>query len=204
MANTTDDQSTSSWFCDAGAETEGHSRECLLNTCASFLHLGFTLAVCLVIIWSRWCSVIETAIYLRRWPGHMYRYLLIFTLSVLALASLGEGILRAMVRKEDMQPQFYLPSCFLLLATVTSMIYYQLAEKWKTPHLCFLLVLYWLGCIGVNVTRIIYLAQTADIDAVILWISIGMTVIYVVLMMMELQVIALQVWYHICHLSCCC
>ena len=201
MANITDDPKRWTWFCNETSDNledeEGRLSECLLNIFACFLHLVFLMVACLVVIWIRWCCVFHrvTRKFLIRWPGHIQRCLLTFILLLCAFASLGEGLLTELVRKQggNTQLQFYLPSCFLSLATVTSLIFYLLIEKWRTPGWGWLLVVYWLSCIGVNVARMTFLIQTAAIGVTTLWITVVLTAVYLALLVLELNLIAVKV-----------
>ncbi|XP_072031468.1 ATP-binding cassette sub-family C member 9-like [Amphiura filiformis] len=200
----TEDENRWSWFChetnissEAG-DDGAYMTECTVNFAAFLLHLLFVIIACLVLIWRRWCCVFRdvTLPYLIKWPGHNTRWILSFLLVVLAIASLGEGILTEMARKEPSpQLQFYLPACLLLIATIVSVLYYQLTENWKSPGLLWLLLAYWFFCIIINIMRITHLFQenVAGIDAAILWITVLLLVSYVLLLVLELNLVTLKV-----------
>ncbi|XP_072031473.1 ATP-binding cassette sub-family C member 9-like isoform X2 [Amphiura filiformis] len=199
----TEDENRWSWFChetnissEAG-DDGAYMSECTVNFAAFLLHLLFVIIACLVLIWRRWWCVFRevTSPYLIKWPGHNTRWVLSFILVVLAFASLGEGILTEMARKEPSpQLQFYLPACLLLIATIISMLYYQLAENWKSPGLLWLLLAYWFFCFVINVVRITHLLQenVAGIDAAVLWIAVLMLVSYILLLVLEVHLVALE------------
>ncbi|XP_072031472.1 ATP-binding cassette sub-family C member 9-like isoform X1 [Amphiura filiformis] len=205
----TEDENRWSWFChetnissEAG-DDGAYMSECTVNFAAFLLHLLFVIIACLVLIWRRWWCVFRevTSPYLIKWPGHNTRWVLSFILVVLAFASLGEGILTEMARKEPSpQLQFYLPACLLLIATIISMLYYQLAENWKSPGLLWLLLAYWFFCFVINVVRITHLLQenVAGIDAAVLWIAVLMLVSYILLLVLEVHLVALE--FQICRI----
>ena len=202
------------WFC---FETNSSSYvqslekrdECTSHFSTCLLHLIFVITAFTFLLLKRcWRFRRYNSQYILciRWPGHICRWLVSFLLLICALASIAEGLLTEMVRQVDCkpQPQFYLPGCMLFIAVIVSLIYYQFAERWQSPRLNWLLLLYWLLCITFNVWQIILLLREdgvitegidlySVIDTAVLWIAVVQTVLFTVLLLLEFYVICVKV-----------
>lgn len=196
------DNPTWAWFCGAewAYQIFGNTttkaleiNNCFVNLIDSALQVAFIFIFLLILIIKRlrWKPCKQPR-FLLIWPGHFLRWTLTFLQLVLCIASIAEGILSHLVRQNQNEttPQLYLPASLLLIATITSLVYYQLAEIWRTPGMCWILIGYWVICLATGGIRIaMFHEEAVPLDTTALWITILMTVIQVVLLLVEFNVI---------------
>ena len=167
------DNPTWTWFCGDEWEYQifGNTttkalelNNCFVNLIDSAFQLAFIFIFLSILFIKRlkW-KPCKRSRYLLIWPGHFCRWTLTLLLLVLCIASIAEGILSHLVRQNQNEttPQLYLPASFLLIATVTSLVYYQLAEIWRTPCMCWILIGYWIICLATGGIRIATFYQEA-------------------------------------------
>ena len=81
------------------------------------------------------------------YPGHNLRWLLTFILVVVNFAEILEGVISDI---GGTHLHLFLPDVLSLLAAICTIAYYHNAEQWNSPRLLILLLLYWIGAIGVK------------------------------------------------------
>ena len=199
-----------SWFCGRTNSslsyhmtTDTKKFECVINADTVLLHLLFIITAFLILLLSRCCCVNyrKPSQLTPRWPGHIYRWIMAISLLLCALASIAEGILTEMARNEGGNPQlqFYLPGCMLVIAIAASLMYYQFAERWQAPRMNWLLLMYWLFCIIMNVWRICILigehklpGGPGVLDTAVFWITVVKTAFFALLLMLELYLVSFK------------
>ncbi|XP_038067610.1 ATP-binding cassette sub-family C member 8-like [Patiria miniata] len=202
------------WYCGANATENlasftfdlNHTlyNACFVDLVYTLPHLIFILLGVLVLFVLRCCTSIrkEQHPYLVQFPGHNIRWVLNFVLLSLTVCELGEGILTDIDVYQDTStiPRLYVPALLSLTAALLTMIYYNQMELWSRPHMSWLLLLYWLTALGVEIIRFLNLNHDEDVNNSIFRydLNIAAVVMYFLYLMLEVWVIISK----IC--KCCC
>ncbi|XP_071784445.1 ATP-binding cassette sub-family C member 9-like isoform X2 [Asterias amurensis] len=180
----------------------------LYNTCFTDLvytvpHLLFILLSVLVLLILGCCTRIrkEKYPYLIQYPGHNLRWILNFIFILLLLCQIGESILTnvgLLNGTDSMTPHLYIPSVFVLVAAILSMVYYTQMEVWRHAQMSWLLLAYWLGALASEVTRFLQLSHEFDrVDYSILRVDLNLVAIGLVslFLILELNVIRTKIFW---------
>ena len=197
------------WYCGVNATETLNDfawdlHHTLYNACfTDYLyalpHLIFVILGILVMLILGCCTKLRKRKhpYLIQFPGHNTRWVFNFVFISLTLCELGESILTNVDVYHDMpsQPHLYVPAIMSLAAALLSMIYYNQMELWSKPHMMWLLLLYWMAALGVEIVRFINLNHDIDVDATLLRfdLSIAAIVMYSFYLILEVCVIMMKV-----------
>ncbi|XP_022081586.1 ATP-binding cassette sub-family C member 9-like [Acanthaster planci] len=194
------------WLCGVNSSyiTESQDRwyeDIRNNTCkvdglVTIPHAAFLLLSSVVLLVLGCCTSyrrIHTK-YLLIYPGHSLRWLISVLLLVVILASIGEGIMTDETYRawsQPTQPHLYIHSIVAFVAVVMSLVYYQHMELWQVPTMSILLLVYWVFTLCNEVLRILSLEYQGhiDVNVVIFDLTIIKLAIYLVLILVELNVI---------------
>ena len=142
------------WYCGPASDAQGNSstisdKTCTINAIAALPHTVFIIISTVTLVFGL-CSTYRnvTCIYLRKFPAHFLRWLLLVLFILLCACSVAEGILTDLTYRDisPTQPQLYLPAILTLLGAIFSLVYYHNCECWQALRLLNLLMLYWIVC----------------------------------------------------------
>ncbi|XP_033646525.1 ATP-binding cassette sub-family C member 9-like [Asterias rubens] len=181
----------------------------LYNTCFTDLvytvpHLLFILLSVLVLFILGCCTRIrkEKYQYLIQYPGHNVRWIINFAFFSFLLCQVGESILTdvSVYYNEATRPHLYIPALSVFLAAILNMLYYTQMEVWSRRHMSWLLLIYWVGALGGEVTRFLHFYnEFRGVDYTILRVDLNMAAMgfYFLFLLLELNVIRVKIF------SCC-
>ncbi|XP_038067062.1 ATP-binding cassette sub-family C member 8-like isoform X2 [Patiria miniata] len=177
---------------------------CFVDLIYTLSHLIFILLGVLVLFILGCCTRIrkEQYRYLIQYPGHNLRWVIYFILFTLVLSQIAESILSELEVQswEPTRPHLYIPACFVLVASFLSMFFYNKMETWNRHHMSWLLVIYWVLALGIEVIRFLNFYHDPEVDFTLLRadLSLAAMVIYTLLLLLELNVIRVKIF------KCCC
>ena len=175
---------------------------CHADYIAFLLHLVFTclslLGVMIMSCYYRTKDIKHTS-YTKRYPLHIYRWLLYIPFLSIMLASVTEGILSDMkLDHSTTAPSLYLPSLLASIAGLMTMVYYHHMEVWNQASMVMLLFVYWIGALGCEVLRFYkWLGNPDHVDVRIMRFDcfIITLVVYASFLLVESLTILIQVQY---------
>ncbi|XP_033648066.1 ATP-binding cassette sub-family C member 9-like [Asterias rubens] len=201
------------WFCGINSSYTNESLDwyhnvrnntCLVNGVGSISHGIFIILFSLILLVVGCCTKYRqvNTKHLLVYPGHSIRWLISALLSVILLASIGEGVMTDetyQVLNQPTQPHLYVHSVLSFIAVLVSLIYYHHMELWQIPIMSPLLFLYWLSSLGHEIFRVLSLEyqNQDDVNIVLFDLTVIKIVIYFFLMIIELNVIRTE-------FCCCC
>ena len=197
------------WFCGINSSYTGDSLDwyadernntCLVDGVMTIHHGSFLILHSIVLLVIGCCTGyrrVHTK-YLLVYPGHSLRWLVSVLLLVLILASIGEGIMTDETYQalhQPTQPHLYIHSITGFVAVMVSLVFYHHIELWQLPAMSFLLFVYWVCSLGVEIFRLLGLEyqQQIDIHVLLFDLTIVKLVIYAVLVLIEANVIRSKV-----------
>ena len=197
------------WFCGQNSSfIEGsfdwygdfRNNTCLIDGLVTIPHAAFLLLASLILLvlgcFSSYRRVHTK--YLLVYPGHSLRWLVSILLLVIILASIGEGIMTDetyQAWKQPTQPHLYIHGIVAFVAVVISLVYYHHMELWQISAMSEVLLVYWVFSLGAEILRMLSLEcqNLITVNTVIFDLTIIKLAIYLVLILLEVNVIRTKV-----------
>ncbi|XP_072038843.1 ATP-binding cassette sub-family C member 9-like [Amphiura filiformis] len=173
--------------------------DCFTNLIYTVPHIIFTFLASLVLVVYGCCTRLRKIkhTYLLRYPGHTLFWLTYVLLLLLLICSVGEGILTDIDVHVDYptQPQLYIPACTAVIAGLLALIYYNQMELWDVSSMIWLLFLYWVTALAVEIVRFLnmYLDDEIGLEILRFDVNIAAIVLYSVFILLALHVIRIKV-----------
>ncbi|XP_071784198.1 ATP-binding cassette sub-family C member 9-like isoform X1 [Asterias amurensis] len=200
------------WFCGINSSYTNESLDwydnvrnntCLVNGVGSISHGIFLILFSLILLVVGCCTKYRqvNTKHLLVYPGHSIRWLISALLLVIILASIGEGVMTDetyQVLNQPTQPHLYVHSVLSFIAVLVSLIYYHHMELWQIPIMSLLMFLFWICSLASDVIRILSLEfqEQSDVHILIFDITIIKIAMYVVLILVEANVIRKKFFCH--------
>ncbi|XP_022081543.1 ATP-binding cassette sub-family C member 9-like [Acanthaster planci] len=199
------------WFCGKNNSyvlgsspnviEQGVNNTCFVDAVAIIPHAGFVVLASLILFGVSVCSSYRgyNTRYIIYMPGHTIRWIVSLLLLFVMMAAVGEGLLSdATYLALDLgtQPHLYAGAATAMLGAVVSLIYYHHMELWELPTMDFLLLIYWILGLLVELLRLLNLYQTGLFDVTVMRFDICMLIIisYAVFILCDLNLIRVRVF----------
>ncbi|XP_072025399.1 ATP-binding cassette sub-family C member 9-like [Amphiura filiformis] len=207
------------WYCGEAIENEPNGSdpakdflfnislpaddECVANLLSIIPHILFIFVSSLTLTCLSCCNKCNhiDSVYLRKFPYHTFRWLLLAIFLFICMCSIAEGVLTDLTYQSifTTQPHLYVPQCFAFLAVICSLVYFQYCEAWHSPKLAWIPLIYWLLAVvgeAVKLRTQPGFVSDEETDFVLIFrfeLAIVSAVVYLIMLILELAVVCTKV-----------
>ncbi|XP_071484824.1 ATP-binding cassette sub-family C member 9-like [Diadema antillarum] len=199
------------WFCGTNSSdlpsfnnrsmnyADVFGNQCYIDAFIAGTQVAFVVVTAVIIIAISCCTSYREreGHFLLRYPTHAPRWLLTFVLAVMSVASIAEGILTdSTYIQQPTQPHLYLTGITSFFGSLMSLLYFTKMEQWRSRHMSWFLLLYWVASLATMGLQLEYLnyQELNDVHVTIYDITIILIVVYSVFLLLELIFISIMIF----------
>lgn len=172
--------------------------ECFVDVLNIVPHALLTLTCTFIL--TAWNHSIIGKLKVKTWvhfQGHSFRWVCTLTLITTIMVEIAEGFISDFNDPDSTNYHAFIPACMAFLGAVLSIAFYHNVEQWNSPRFLLLLLMYWPIALVLKCLKALSMYKNnLPLDLLKVWLSLLDTALYLLLFLIELNVLRCQVrWF---------
>lgn len=173
--------------------------ECFVDVLNIIPH-ALLLLVCVFIL-TVWNHSVIGKLKVKTWVhyhGHDFRWICSLALIMSLMVEVAEGVISDLNNSDDSTNYHaFVPQCVALLGALLSIIFYHNVEMWNSPRFLIVLLFYWPSAFVLKCVKALSIYRNDfTVNHLKVWLTFIDIFFYLLLMLIELNVLRLQVGKH--------